>query len=183
MLRESVVALALVMLAGCGTQMKVVKLDDSGHFPTKKEATVVTSVAVDLDERRGLLVAPNGDFTADMVRNIGYFDEVINFEELEKRIVTNNLTDKVPSLQDRIGINNAARHYRPFLWLHWDSRKDGTKVYQQLKLVDALTLDEYFVAETYLDVIWAGVTDQNNAYPAMNALIDYLRANSATFGK
>ena len=183
MLKQLTLAvLASVVVAGCST-MKVVEVDStSGYFPgASKKAVVVKNVKTDLDARKSLILVPNGDFTGEMVRKIGYFDEVINFEDLEKIIVQHNLSDTVPSVSERIGINKAAKAYKAFLWIHWDTRKDGSKEYQQLVLTDAVTLDDYFVAETYLDYIWTGVNDQNNNYPAMHALIDYIRENSKTF--
>lgn len=70
-----------------------------------------------------------------------------------------------------------------FLWVRWDTRKEGSTEYLQLVLTDPLTLDDYFIAETVFDMVWAGVNDQNNWYPSLNALIDYIRKNSKTYGK
>jgi hypothetical protein len=56
-------------------------------------------------------------------------------------------------------------------------------LYTQFVLTDPLTLDDLFVVETHLDFIWTGVNDQNNWYPMFNALIDYIKSNSKTYGK
>lgn len=170
------------LLVGC-TTLKVVEVDPAtGYFPGEKRATVTTSQEVELDSINDLVLVPTGDFTVNMVKNIGYFDEVITFEELENIIIKNDLTEQVPSVKDRIGINKAAKAYKKFLWLRWDIRQDGSKKYQQLILTDPITLEDLFVCETLLDYVWAGVNDQTNWYPMINSLIDYIKKNSKTYG-
>lgn len=173
---------ALVMLlAGC-TTMKVIEPDpQTGLFPASRTATVTKNVAIDIDQYRSLILVPNGTFTIGMVRNILYFEEVIDFEGLEKIIIREGLTESVPSVNDRIGLNRAAKAYKPFLWLRWDSRQQGSRKYSQLVLTDPLTLEDYFIAETYLDHIWTGVNDQNNFYPMFNAFVKYLQEHSRVF--
>lgn len=176
------------LLASC-TSMKVIKPDaNSGYFGgvkggSAKKATTTKNIAIDLDSKKQLILVAGEDFTPQMVKNIGYFDTVINFKELEELIIKNNLTDAVPDISSRIGLNKAAKAYKPFLWLHWDNRKDGNKSYLQLVLTDPITLEDYFISETYLDYVWAGVNDQNNNYPTFNSLVDYIKANSKTFKK
>jgi hypothetical protein len=162
--------------------MKVAEVDKAtGYFPASTKATVVAQKSIDLDTRRGMVVVGNSEFILGQLRNINYFGEVITVEELESRIIKAGLTDKIPSLRDKIGVNNAAKHYRPFLWLRFDTRGSGTSEYARFILVDPLTLEEYFVTETHLDRLWKGVNDQNNWYPMFNALIDYIKQNSKTY--
>lgn len=87
---------------------------------------------------------------------MGYFDEVITVDELVNRVIAANLTDRVPSITDRIGLNNAAKHYKNFLWLHYETRTSGNQQYRQLVLTDALTMEDYFASETFLDYVWVG---------------------------
>ena len=177
------IVIVAVLLSSC-TTLKVVETDpETGYFPTGNQANVITSVEFDLDSRKSLILAPNGDFTGNMLKNIGYFDRVINFEELERIVIENDLTDEISDISNRIGINKAAKAYQPFLWLRWDYRQDGNKKYERLVLTDPITLEDLFISETYLDYLWKGVNDQNNNYPAFNALIDYIEANSKTFRK
>ena len=112
---------------------------------------------------------------------LNYFKEVIDSEQLESRIVAMGLQDRVPSVQDRIGINNAYRHYKKFLWLHLEIRQQGRKQYARLTLTNPDTLEDCFVTEKYLDFIWRGVSDRNTWYPLFNSLIEYLKANSKTY--
>lgn len=184
MLKHCLLALSVALLCSCNsTALQVVPIDQStGYFPTTVKAHVVKSVAIDLDSKKALLLA-GGGFTAPMVRNIGYFDKVIDLEQLQRQIVQQKLSEQIPSVSDPIGISNASKKLGGFLWLHWHNRVDGSKKYMQLKLTDPTTLDDDFVAETYLDTFWTGVDDQHNTYPLINALIDYIKKNSKTFRK
>ena len=177
-------AFALLMLLSACTQMKVVKVDDkTGYFPGAGKAPVVQQKAIALDERKSLVVVGNSEFMLGQLKNLQYFDEVITVEELEKRIINANLGDKVPSLRERIGLNNAAKHYKPFLWFRFDKRGTGTDSYGQFILPDPVSMEDLFVTETHLDYVWAGVNDQHNWYPMFNSLIDYVRENSASYGR
>jgi len=182
MLKAFIIASAFFVTA-CSSLQVVEVNPDTGYFPSQKSAIVTKSVDTDLDSFKDLVLVPNGDFTNNMVKNIGYFDEVITFEDLETIIIKNELTDQVSSINDRIGINKAAKAYRHFLWVRWDTRKDGAKEYQQLLLTDPVTLEDIFICETLLDYVWTGVNDQTNWYPMMNSLVDYIKKNSNTFRK
>ena len=178
------VLLGFVFLAGC-TQLKVVEVDpDSGYFPgALGRAAIVKKERFDLDSRKELVLVPNDEFVEGMVLKIDYFDEVMTFDDLERGIVAEGLGDKVPTVDTKIGVNNAAKRYRNFMWLRFAKRREGYYSYTQLILTDPLTLEDYFIAETHLDYGGTGVNDQHNWYPMFNALIDYVKANSATYGK
>lgn len=183
MIKKYFAFLLMLLLCAC-TQLKVVPVDpQTGHFPTSNKATVVINEPIDLDERKSLILVASDEFDSAMVKNIGYFDEVISIKELQNQIIAKNLTSKIPSVQDRIGLNNAAKNYKPFLWLKFETRGAGLNKYARYTLIDPLTMKEYFATETHLDRIWAGVNDQNNWYPMLNAFIDYIRQNSKTYGK
>lgn len=172
-----------ILVSACSSLQVVEVSPDTGYFPGTKKAAVTKSVDIDLDSLKGLVLVPDGDFTSNMVKNIGYFDEVITFEDLETLIIKNELTDQVSSVDDRIGLNKAAKAYKHFLWIRWDSRTDGSKEYKQLILTDPITLEEIFISETFLDFVWTGVNDRANWYPMMNSLVDYIKKNSKTFRK
>jgi len=175
--------LSLIVVLACGcTSMKVVPVDSTtGYFPARAKATVVSSKSIDLDQHKQLILVPNNDFLSGELKNIGYFDEVMTFDDMQKAIIQANLGEQIPSMAEMIGINNAAKRYKPFLWFHVKPRGQGTDQHIQFILTDATTLEDLLVAETTLDYMWSGVNDQNNWYPMMNALIDYIRANSKTY--
>jgi hypothetical protein len=180
-MKNLLLAAALVFLAAC-TSMQVTDIDQkTGYFPSQTKAAVLVNKPMDIDARKSLLLVIDDEFVKGQIANIKYFDELMTRTELESRIVQANLSDKVPSVQDRIGINNAAKNYKDFLWFHFEhkgGRNDG-KV--QFILTDPLTMEDYLVVETELDFVWKGVNDQNNWYPMFNALIDYISQNSKTY--
>jgi hypothetical protein len=177
-------ALVLALFVSACTSFKVAPVDEkTGYFPTNTKATVVLSKPVDLDPRKGLLLIPNGEFVKGQIANIKYFDETMTFEDLERRIIQAGLTEKVPSVHERIGVNNAAKNYKPFLWLRFERTGEGRIKTGRFVLTDPLTMEDWFIAETKLDYAFAGVNDQNNWYPMFNSLIDYIQQNSKTYRK
>jgi hypothetical protein len=171
----------VLLVAGCSS-FKVVELDPStGYFPVSSKAQIVSEKPLDLDTRKNLLLVPKSDFVKGMIKNIAYFDELVTFDELEKQIIAANLTSKIPAITDRIGLSNAAKNYKSFMWLHFDTRGEGRSKYSQIVLTDPLTMEDYLIAETYLDFRWSGVNDQNNWYPMLNSLVDYIKKNSKTY--
>jgi hypothetical protein len=180
--RYYIAVCAMLWLSACSSQ-RVVDLNGQGHFPGRSTATVVLNKPFDIDSRRDLIVVPANDFLKGQIANIHYFQEVITPEELQKAIVANGLTEKVPALTDLIGVSNAAKYYKPFIWFRTKTRGIGAGRYSQFVLTDATTLDDVFIVETHLDFFWSGVNDQNNWYPMFNAIIDYIKANSKTYDK
>ena len=171
-----------IMLFACGTQQKIVKVDDStGFFPTDTKADVIHSSRFDIDSFKQLVLVGDGDFVKGQVENIGYWDNVITTSELEQMIVREGLIDEVPSVRDNIGKAKAFKHLQPYVWLRFKVRKEGNKNYAQLALTQPKDLTDVFVAERYLDYVWAGVHDQNTWYPLFNELIVYLKENSTEF--
>jgi len=166
------IACALIM-SGCTTFEVVERDPETGLFPTNVKANVIENRAIETAKHVDVVLVPNGDFTASMIKKVQYFGTVMTFEELETIIIKSDLTDQVPSLDDRIGINRAAKAYEPFLWLHWDVRDEGNDSFTQLALTDPITLDNYFLAETEIHS-GSGLTDQSNFYPLLNSLIEYL---------
>lgn len=170
-----------LFLTAC-TNMQVATLDpETGRFPTKIQATIVKNVKTDLDSMKSLLLLPDNDFVIGQINNINYFDQAITTDELETLIITNDLTDKVPSVKDKIGINKAFKAYKPFLWLRFDTREDGNKMYGQFILTKPDTLEDIFIVEKYFDYVWVGVNDANTWYPMFNAIVDYIDNNSKTW--
>lgn len=180
-MKKAVIVLFVLLISACSS-LKVAKLDPkTGLFPSENKATVVTSKPLDIDQKKSLILVSDSAFAKQQIINIGYFDKVINHGELEVLIVKNDLSDKISSVHDKLGINKAAKYYKPFLWFRINTKNRDNKKYAQFILTDPLTLDDYFVTETLLDYKWTGVNDQNNWYPMFNALIEYIKKNSNTY--
>ena len=172
----------MVVVSGCGTQGQAIKPDGTGYLATGAQGSVskahtLVSEKVNMQEFKPLALVTASAFALQQVRNLGYFGEVIDLPELQRRVVAKNLQDKIPSLSDRIGINNTARFYGPFLWIHYDAEKRDGKSYAKLVATDPSTLRDVFVAEQELDFMWKGVNDQSTWYPLFNSLIDWLKLN------
>src|SRR5262249_27008117 len=130
-----IAACALALLMTACTSMQVVEVDaKTGYFPSGTKVPTVKNKSVNLDAQKALAVVPNGGFSEGLLMNLGYFEEVITVDELVNRVIASNLTDRVPSITDRIGLNNAAKYYKNFLWLHYETRTSGNQLYRQLVL-------------------------------------------------
>jgi hypothetical protein len=164
---------------------KIVPVDPkTGLYPAQAQAKVITNKPIDLDQRKSLILVPNDDFIKGLITNIHYFDEVIDFKQLETRIIQANLTDKIPSVQDKIGINIAAKNYKDFIWFRYEKlTTDPSNPTARFILTDPITAEDIFITETELDYAWKGVNDQYNWYPMFNSVIEYIKANSKTYGK
>jgi len=170
-------------VAGCGTQMKVASIDEkTGLLKSDvgqiSKAIVVTAKKMSLAPFKGMaFVSGGGEFGVDQLKAVKYFDQVMNYDDLQKLVIANNLQDKVPSLNEPIGLNKLYRSYKPFLWINFKRIQKENKTYLQLIATNPDTLAEVFVSEVFLDFMWAGVNDQNSRYPLFNAFIEWLNQN------
>lgn len=181
-MKKILCTIAVTLFLTACSSLKVAELDETtGYFPSSKFAPVVKSEKVDLDSMKGVVLVPDADFEKGQIINIGYFDKVITYTELEKMVIKNNLTEKIPTIDGLIGLNKVAKEYKPFLWFRYDTRRDGNDAYAQYILTDPLTLEDIFITEMYLDFVWAGVNDQSTWYPMYNSLVRYIKENSNTF--
>ncbi|MET0226609.1 MAG: hypothetical protein ABW187_09225 [Dokdonella sp.] len=183
--RFALIAALASSLTACGTKGQAIKPDSNGYLPTGAQgeaarARTVVAERIDTHDFKGLALVTATDSTVTQVRNLGYFGETIDLKELQRRIVEKGIQDKVPAVNDRIGINNAARYYQKFLWIHYDSEKRDGKSFVKLIGTDPMTLRDVFVAERELVnpiLTWNGYTDQNTWYPLFNSFIEWLKSN------
>ena len=176
--------LILLLTVSACSHFQVREVDPkTGYFPANTKADVIKNENYDLDSMKSLILISSGKFVEGQVKNMNYFEKIINLDELEKTIIEDGLQEKVPSISDKIGINKAYMNYKTFLWLHYNIRSEGNRQYGQFILTDPKDMKDIFVAEQHLDYFWAGVSDQTTWYPLCNALIDYIKANSKTYRK
>lgn len=173
----------LSMLSACSTFEQVHALDPgTGYLPTGPngptvKADVTIDKKVDMSKYKGLLLVTGGDFIHQQVTTIGGFTEIMDIDDLEKHIITAGLQQQVPDIQGLIGMNNAYKYYKPFLWFHFFHKKDGNTDYAQFIVTDPGTGEDVFTTQKSFNVMWAGVNDQNTWYPLFNSYIDWLREN------
>ncbi len=179
-MRNTVLLIFIVFIQSC-TSLKVVERSEkkNGYFYVNTvQASVEISVdSVNMDTFRPLLVVPKSEFLLGMSKNLTFFDEVITLEELEKRIIERNLQEKVPTINNFIGLSNAYKFYKPFVFLNIAPQKKEKKTYQQLKLINPNTGKELFLSEMESSY----PNDQGVWYPLYNSLIDYLRRTSKSY--
>ena len=186
-MRHSALALAAVatlVLSACGTQMKVAEVDQkTGLIKSErgevKQATVVTAKAIPLSAFSGTAFISNGgEFASKQLKATQLFKDVLTYDDMQKVVVTNNLSDKVASLNEPIGLSRLAKAYKPFLWVHFKQTSKEGKTFLQMIGTNPENLEDVFVAEIHLDFVWAGVNDQNSRYPLYNAFSEWARKNS-----
>ena len=180
---SKLILIGCLLLAACGTQLKVAEVDQStGTLKSEKgtvtKATVVASKARSLAQFGGTaFVSSGGEYGVNQLKATKLFAEVLNYDDLQKLVVTKNLQEKVPSVAEPIGLSRLAKVYKPFLWINFKRVNKENKPYLQLIATNPENLEELFVAEVFLDFVWTGVSDQNSRYPLFNALIEWARNN------
>jgi hypothetical protein len=168
------------LLAGCGTFLKAVPVDKStGKFPTEKtlqDSEILVKKQLNLSQYKQLAFVQDGEFTKDMVTNIGYFDNVVTKTEFEKILLEKKLADKVPSVSDLMGLHQAQKAYGDFLVIKIDViRKEGKKRVE-LSAMDPESGSTLFHAFRPGQV-GPEYFDQNITYPLFNGLIDWINEN------
>ena len=178
--RQFILALTILIattITSCGSFEKVTTLNaNTGRFPAKNK-TVITlkKTSVNVDTLKTLIIVPNTTYWIEMSKNMKYFKEVMTFAGLQKDIIAKGLTDKIPTVSDRIGLNNAYKYYRPFVILNMTkAQKPGNGWYAGLTLYDPGKADYIFQNEIWLNLMWDGWTDQGTMYPLFNSMLDYL---------
>ena len=95
--------------------------------------------------------------------------------DLQRDIIAKGLSDKVPSISDRIGLHNAYINYKPFVILSVSSEDLVSQGFRtRLSLYDPMRSDIIFKNEVRLNLMWEGYTNQKVLYPLLNSLVDYL---------
>lgn len=183
------IILSFVFLGGCSTEFQARGIDSqSGYLPTSlgsgmpvKKANVLADQKTDLGRYGGSLLVVGGDFFRQEAMDIGGFTDIFTVEDLQKRIIARGLQDKVPSVDDLIGLNKAYKEYKPFLFLRFKEDKGSdNNFYLKLIVTDPGSAQDIFVAQvkscgsTFCD------DDQHVWYPLFNSYIDWLRANGMT---
>jgi hypothetical protein len=166
-----------MLVTSCGTFEKVTTLNSTtGRFPAKtKTVTILKKTIVNADTLKTLIIVPDTPYWIEMSKNMKYFNEVMTFSELQKDIIAKGLTDKIPTVSDRIGLNNAYKYYRPFVIINITKvQKPGKGWYAGLTLYDPGKADYIFQNEIWLNLMWDGWTDQGTMYPLFNSMLDYL---------
>ena len=150
---------------------------NSKLFPAKghKEVAILKRKDVSADTLKTLLIVPNTTSWIEIGKKINFFKEVMTITELQKEIIAKGLSDKIPSISDRIGLYNACINYKPFVLLSVSGEDLKTQGFRtRLSLYDPIRSDIIFKNEVRLNLMWEGYSEQKILYPLLNSLVDYL---------
>ncbi|MFP4281824.1 MAG: hypothetical protein ACLFR7_06420 [Opitutales bacterium] len=172
-----------LLVSGCTTIGEAKAINpETGRIDTNMSygtaATVVHEESVDMAPYRDLILVLGGDFFREQTELTGYFERVVDREEMERLLITEDLTDLVSDVTNYISWKKIHDNYGPFLVLKPDRRDAGGKDFFQLKVIDPATASDLFVAEVALDYMWKGVNDDTVFYPLYNAFLDWMEANT-----
>ena len=177
--KTTIAGLLILVISSCGTFEKATTLNpETNYFPAKekKKCTVLKEISVNADTLKILLVVPTSNYWLEMGKNLDYFESVLTYDQFQSEIVKKGLSDQIPSLAEKVGLNRAYNLYKPFVILNITKvKKTGNSWYAGLTLYDPNRADIIFQNEIWLNLMWDGWTDQGTMFPLFNSLLDYLR--------
>ncbi|AZA88491.1 hypothetical protein EG349_17810 [Chryseobacterium shandongense] len=176
-------------LISCSPTLKVKQLDEkTGQLPTETKIMpneVLTEKNINLNDfnqflfikKSGVNMEKYESYVTQTLKNIGGFKKIYTQTELEQYVIQNNLTDKVTSISDNIGLLNLQKQVGNFLVCESNVEFLGGYNYQfTFKITNPAT------AETVLDIKhqafnWGGL-DRPLFNPVFNYYIDWTKKNT-----
>ncbi len=176
------------LIISCSPTFKVKPLDQkTGKLPTDtrlETGEILTEKNVDVNRyKQFLFISKNGPTTnkfetyiTETIREIGGFNKIYTQPELEQFVIQNNLTDKVTSISDRIGLLNLQKQVGDYLICVMNIEFLGGYEFRfEFKIVDPSTWN------VLLDIKhkafnWSGL-DRPLFNPVFNYYIDWLSRN------
>ncbi len=174
---------ALLLSNGCSTVGKPSEIDPAtGKIKSQSvygeiKAKTVVSERIPVQKYRPLILTLGAKFFKEQTIKLGYFDTVVNRQDMEQLLIKEGKSDIVTDVTNLLSWKKIADNYKPFFVLKPDIREEGRTSYAQLKVIQADTAAEVFVAEIKMDFMWKGVNDDTVFYPLYNEFIDWLNAN------
>lgn len=173
----------------CSSTFKVKPLDEkTGQLPTETKLTpeeILVDKSINFNEYNQFLYVKNSGvnmekydkYIIETLKNIGGFKKVYTQSELEQYVIQNNLTDKVTSISDNIGLLNLQKQVGNFLVVESTPEYLGGYDYSfKFKVINPAT------SETLLELKhkafnWAGL-DRPLFNPVFNYYINWKNKNS-----
>lgn len=176
--RKHLLKIFPVILFTCFNSTLTAQLTDTSKlFPTegRKQVSISKKVNVNADTLKRLLVIPNSNIWGIWAKQMNYFNEVMTIADFQKNIIAKGLTNKVPSISDRIGLYKAYIHYRPYVLLSQTIKHVGRKKFEvRLNLYDPVRADLIFQNVIHFNLLWEEYTDLKALFPLFNSLVGYL---------
>lgn len=180
--RSFLVAVALASCAPNRLQVGDVDLKTGqivsrrGNIPV---AEVRTDKAADLAKFKGTAYVTGmkelGSAGKEQIAASGYFDRVIDHQELLSLIVREGLTDEISEVRTRIDVHRVYRKYRPFLWIDMGIYHRDGAAYQYIAVMDPETSEDLLLADVPVGFMTIFDEDREANYPLLNALFNWIR--------
>ena len=175
-------------ICSCGTQLKNLPINKQTGLITdekglSKTAAVIKSEKIEVQQFKSMIfVANGGEFAVQQTKELGFFDQVVNPEQLEKRILDNNLQSKIYSIKTGEDLHDLAKYEKPFLVLYFKKVDLATKpntqdLYLQMVVSNPVTIQDVFTTQVPLNIWTGNVNDQNTRYPLFNAFYSWIKSN------
>ena len=143
----------------------------------KFEITVISDTNVNADTLKSLLVVPNGDYFYEMGKNLGYFNEVMTYNQLHDKILElGDTLDLRLVSPDKLKLNKAAKMFKPFVImkepnLYLDENNAfmaGITIYDPLR-GETIFQNKMFTKNSLF------INNKKILLPLYNNFLDYLR--------
>lgn len=182
-------AFVAMVAAGCSSTLKATSVDAStGRFATGssvKQEEILVQEAFRAEYEDLLFVKTSvdltdyNDFFMKSFKQMKPYRTVLNQSELEALVIERNLTDKVSSISDLVGLNRLSREIGPILVVEPKVEFGGGYNFSAtLKATDATTGKTVFEVRRKA-FNWAGL-DKPLFYPILNAFADWSEGKPVT---
>lgn len=173
-----------IFLVACIPAKNVAKFDQkTGVIQVEQgkklgKAEVIKNTKINISKYKEMVFFSSNQYYIEyghkQLKEIGYFEEVMKFDDLEKLVIKNKLQDKVIDLNSQIGLSRLAKNYKPFLWVKLTPYTENNESYMKLTASNAEDAEDIFEARTS----WSGSSDESVLYPLYNELSLWIRNNS-----
>lgn len=183
--RRLAAALGFLVLVGCAASSGPATVDPkTGYLPVAvipgmglDKGSTVTDLRVDFEKYQGRMLVTGPTSAREQLAAIGAFGDVFDNDELQRRVIAAGLQDQVQNTDDPIGISRAYKYYKPFLWMHWEVKKEFGGVFARIIVTEPGTGQDLFIASTRACDAEGCMQNPGTLYPLFNSFIDWVRKN------
>ena len=182
------VLLVSLVLFSCSPTLKIKQLNpETGKLPTEtliSPEEIIIEKSININEykqflfvkKSGLNMEKYEQYILGTIANIGGFDKYYIQSDLEKYVIQQNLTDKITSISDNIGLLNLSKNVGKFLICESNVEyKGGYDFTFEYKVINP-TNAEVVLHIKHNAFNWGGL-DRPLFNPVFNKYIDWLKAN------
>jgi len=173
----------------CSPTLKIKPLNEkTGKLPTDTRLTkneIDADKPIDINKYKQFLFISGsrtssgryGDYIVETLKEIGGFEKYYTQPELEQFVIQNNLTDKVTSISDRIGLLKLQQQVGNFLLCETRLEYLGAYEYSfDFKIIDPSN-SEILLEIRHKAFNWSGL-DRPLFNPVFNYYIDWLKGET-----